>query len=227
MKKIVVFSGAGVSAESGLKTFRGDDGLWEGYRVEDVATPSAWDKDAAMVQKFYNIRRKGCIEASPNTAHKAISELQKDYDVQIITQNIDDLHERAGSRNVLHLHGEIRKSQSSKKPSLIYPIEGDTLKMGETCELGSQLRPHVVWFGEPVPMMEKALQIVSEADIFIVIGTSLQVYPAANLIHYVPEHCQIYVIDPNAKSFQVPSHTEIIAEKATDGMTKLQALLTE
>src|SRR5699024_8378048 len=227
MKKLVVFSGAGVSAESGLKTFRGDDGLWEGYRVEDVATPSAWDKDAAMVQKFYNIRRKGCIEARPNAAHKAISELQKDYDVQIITQNIDDLHERAGSQNVLHLHGEIRKSQSSKNPNLIYPIEGDALKMGEMCELGSQLRPHVVWFGEPVPMMEKASQIVSEADIFIVIGTSLQVYPAASLIHYVPEHCQIYVIDPNAKNFQVPHHTEIIAAKATDGMSKLLTSLTE
>lgn len=227
MKKLVVFSGAGVSAESGLKTFRGDDGLWEGYRVEDVATPSAWDKDAAMVQKFYNIRRKGCIEARPNAAHKAISELQKDYDVQIITQNIDDLHERASSQNVLHLHGEIRKSQSSKNPNLIYPIEGDALKMGEMCELGSQLRPHVVWFGEPVPMMEKASQIVSEADIFIVIGTSLQVYPAASLIHYVPEHCRIYVIDPNAKNFQVPHHTEIIAAKATDGMSKLLTLLTE
>lgn len=227
MKKLVVFTGAGVSAESGLKTFRGADGLWEGYRVEEVATPHAWEMDPGLVQKFYNIRRKDCFEAQPNDAHKALVELEKFYDVQIITQNIDDLHERAGSTNVLHLHGEIRKSQSSKNPKLTYDIKGDTLEMGELCELDSQLRPHVVWFGEPVPMMEKAVNISSQADILLVIGTSLQVYPAANLLYYVPSHCKIYLVDPNADTFNVPQNTEVIKETATKGMAILLKTLTE
>lgn len=227
MKNLVVFTGAGISEESGLKTFRGEDGLWEGYRVEEVATPEAWHADPERVQRFYNIRRKDCIKAQPNKAHLAIVELEKEFNVQIITQNIDDLHERAGSKNVLHLHGEIRKSQSSVNPNLVYPIQGEELKMGETCEKGSQLRPHVVWFGEAVPMMERAFEIVQHADIFVVIGTSLQVYPAANLIHYTPDQCEIYVIDPNAAQFKGPVRTKVIPEKAVKGMDILKGLLTE
>lgn len=227
MKNMVVFTGAGISEESGLKTFRGEDGLWEGYRVEEVATPEAWNADPERVQRFYNIRRKDCIKAQPNKAHLAIVELEKEFNVQVITQNIDDLHERAGSKNVLHLHGEIRKSQSSVNPNLVYPIQGEELKMGETCERGFQLRPHVVWFGEAVPMMQRALEIVQHAEIFVVIGTSLQVYPAANLIHYTLDDCQIYVIDPNAAQFKVPIGTTVISEKAVKGMDILKDLLTE
>lgn len=227
MKNMVVFTGAGISEESGLKTFRGEDGLWEGHRVEEVATPEAWHADPDRVQRFYNIRRKDCIKAQPNHAHLAIVELEKEFNVHVITQNIDDLHERAGSKNVLHLHGEIRKSQSSVNHNLVYPIQGEELKMGETCEKGSQLRPHVVWFGEAVPMMERALEIVQHADIFVVIGTSLQVYPAANLIHYTPDQCEIYVIDPNAAQFKVPMGAKVISEKAVKGMDVLKDLLTE
>lgn len=227
MKNIVVFTGAGISEESGLKTFRGEGGLWEGYRVEEVATPEAWHSNPELVQRFYNIRRKDCLKAQPNKAHLAIVELEKDFNVEVITQNIDDLHERAGSKNVLHLHGEVRKSQSSVDSNLVYPIKGDELKMGETCEKGSQLRPHIVWFGEAVPMMTEAIDVVQQADIFIVIGTSLQVYPAANLIHYVKKTCEIYVIDPNADTFKVPTDTTIISEKAVKGMETLKEILTE
>src|SRR5471030_1585208 len=186
MKKIVVLTGAGISAESGLKTFRDSDGLWEGYNIQDVATPEAWEHNPVLVQDFYNMRRKSVLEAKPNAAHYALAELGQQYDVTIITQNIDDLHERAGSENVIHLHGIITRSQSDKNPNLTYPIDGWELKMGELCELGSQLRAHVVWFGEAVPMIEKAAQICGKADIFILIGSSLAVYPAAGLINYVP-----------------------------------------
>jgi NAD-dependent deacetylase len=197
MKRVVILTGAGISAESGLKTFRDSDGLWEGYDIEEVATPEAWQRNSHLVQEFYNMRRKSVLEAQPNAAHYALARLEENYDVTIITQNIDDLHERAGSSNVLHLHGIITRSQSSIKADLTYPIEGWELKMGETCELGSQLRAHVVWFGEAVPMIEKAARICAEAELFILVGTSLAVYPAAGLINYVPADVTRYVIDPN------------------------------
>lgn len=196
-EKLVVLTGAGISAESGLKTFRDSDGLWEGYDINDVATPEAWSRNPALVQEFYNIRRKAVLEAKPNAAHLALVMLEEKYDVTIITQNIDDLHERAGSSGVLHLHGIITRSQSDINPLLTYPIEGWELRAGETCELGSQLRPHVVWFGEPVPMIEKAAAICSTADIFLLIGTSLAVYPAAGLLDFVPPDAEKIAVDPN------------------------------
>ena len=198
MKKVVVLSGAGISAESGLKTFRDSDGLWENYRIEDVATPMGWLKNRKLVLDFYNERRQQVMNANPNAAHFALAHLQDKFDVSIITQNIDDLHERAGSKNVLHLHGEIFKSQSSINPLLIYPITGTELNEGENCEQGSQLRPHIVWFGEMVPALDDAAMIVTKADIFIVIGTSLAVYPAASLIHYASQKSKKYIIDPAA-----------------------------
>ncbi len=198
MKKVVVLSGAGISAESGLKTFRDSDGLWENYRIEDVATPMGWLKNRKLVLDFYNERRQQVMNANPNAAHFALAHLQDKFDVNIITQNIDDLHERAGSKNVLHLHGEIFKSQSSINPLLIYPITGTELNEGENCEQGSQLRPHIVWFGEMVPALDDAAMIVTKADIFIVIGTSLAVYPAASLIHYASQMSKKYIIDPAA-----------------------------
>ncbi|MFN8712893.1 MAG: SIR2 family NAD-dependent protein deacylase [Bacteroidota bacterium] len=196
-KKIVVFTGAGISAESGISTFRDSGGLWDKYDIKEVATPEAWHKNQELVLRFYNERRKNVIEAQPNDAHKALVKLEAKFDVQIITQNIDDLHERAGSKHVLHLHGEILKARSTKNPQLIYPIKGWEIKPGDKCELGSQLRPHIVWFGEMVPEIENAQHIASEADIFIVVGTSLNVYPAANLLHYTPPKCPMFLIDPN------------------------------
>src|SRR6202012_442750 len=195
MKKIVVLTGAGISAESGLKTFRDSDGLWEGYNIQDVATPEAWEWNPILVQDFYNMRRKSVLEAKPNAAHYALAQLEENFKVTIITQNIDDLHERGGSSNVVHLHGIITRSQSSKNPNLTYPIDGWELKMGELCELGSQLRAHVVWFGEAVPMIEEAARICTDADLFILVGSSLAVYPAAGLINYVPRSVK-YIIDP-------------------------------
>ncbi|QHS57259.1 NAD-dependent deacylase [Mucilaginibacter sp. 14171R-50] len=220
MKKIVVLTGAGISAESGLKTFRDTDGLWEGYNIEDVATPEAWERNPEMVQDFYNQRRKSVLEAKPNAAHYALTKLEDKYEVTIITQNIDDLHERAGSTNVVHLHGIITRSQSSVKASLTYPINGWEIKMGEKCELGSQLRAHVVWFGEAVPMIETAAQICSQADLFILIGTSLAVYPAAGLINYVPREVKKYIIDPNIPTASNRSIIEM-PYKATIGVPKL------
>lgn len=227
MKKLVVFTGAGISAESGLKTFRGDDGLWEGYRVQDVATPEAWKRDPAMVLEFYNIRRKQCLAAQPNAAHKAFVELESDYDVHVITQNVDDLHERAGSKKVLHLHGEIRKAQSSLSPKYVYGMSSDEIVIGDMCELGSQLRPHIVWFGEAVPMMDRAEDIVSDADILVVVGTSLQVYPAANLLNVVSHKCVVYLIDPQAEQMKLPSHIKAIASSATAGVGILRKMLTK
>lgn len=197
MKKLVVLTGAGISAESGLQTFRDKGGLWEGYRIEDVATPEAWRRDPVLVQKFYNERRKGVLEARPNTAHLGLAALQEYFDVQIITQNIDDLHERAGSENVLHLHGLITRSQSDFDPNVTYPIDGWEIKTGDRCAYGLQLRPHVVWFGEAVPNLQIAAEICAEADVFAVIGTTLAVYPAASLIDYVPDGVVRYVIDPH------------------------------
>jgi NAD-dependent deacetylase len=200
MKNLVVFTGAGISAESGIKTFRGSDGLWENYKIEDVATPGAWQKNRSLVLEFYNQRRLQCMQAKPNAAHKAIAQLEKKFNVTVITQNIDNLHERGGSKHVLHLHGEIMKSRSTLDESLVYPIDGATIKLGDTCEKGSQLRPHIVWFGETVPMIDKACSIVSRADIFVVIGSSLLVYPAAGLLDYAPRAIPKFIIDPEIPS---------------------------
>ena len=194
MKKLVVLTGAGISAESGLKTFRDSDGLWEGYNIEDVATPGAWRKDPKRVLDFYNYRRKNVREAEPNSAHYALAELERQYHVHIITQNIDDLHERAGSTWVLHLHGEIFKMRSERNPELIYEIQ-QNINIGDKAEDNAQLRPHIVWFEEPVPMIEQALTIVRTADIFVVVGTSLLVYPAAGLVNYAPWEIPKYIID--------------------------------
>lgn len=195
-KRLVVLTGAGISAESGLKTFRGSDGLWEGYNIMDVATPEAWSKNPALVQQFYNERRIQVLQAEPNEAHRHMVHLEEYFDVQIITQNIDDLHERAGSTQVTHLHGIITYAQSDQDSNLIYPLKSDKIEMGQFCELGSQLRPHVVWFGEAVPMIENAAVICEQADVFMVIGTSLAVYPAAGLIDFVPTGVKKYIVDP-------------------------------
>lgn len=221
MKNVVVFTGAGVSAESGVKTFRDSDGLWRNYRFEEVASPQAWRNDPALVLEFYNIRRKQLLEVSPNPAHFALVKLEEKFTVQIITQNVDDLHERAGSKNVFHLHGEIRKSRSTVDPELIYDIEGWELKLGDKCEKGSQLRPHVVWFGEQVDHFSAATGIAANADIFIVIGTSLVVYPAAGLIGFVPDLVPKYLIDPKAKTPWGIQNLTMIQEKAGKGVPEL------
>ena len=225
MKKLVVLSGAGMSAESGLKTFRDMGGLWEQYKVTEVASPEGWERDPALVLRFYNERRRQLLQASPNAGHYGLVDLEKHYDVQIITQNIDDLHERAGSSKVLHLHGELRKARSTVDPSLVYEIEGAELNLGDLCEKGSQLRPHVVWFGEPVPAMNEAIGIVQQADIFVIIGTSLNVYPAAGLVMYTRPECRIFLIDP--ADVKVPANREFvhIREKASVGVAKLKELL--
>jgi NAD-dependent deacetylase len=220
MKKVVVVTGAGISAESGLKTFRDAGGLWEGYNVYDVATPEAWKRDPDMVQHFYNERRKSVLEAKPNAAHYALVKLEEKFKVTIVTQNIDDLHERAGSSKIIHLHGLITKSQSDRNPKVTYDIPGSELKMGELCELGSQLRPHVVWFGEAVPMIENAAKECYEADIFIVIGTSLQVYPAAGLIDLVPAKAKKILVDPRAMEISA-KNIEMIPENAAAAVPEL------
>lgn len=223
--KLVVFTGAGISAESGIKTFRDTDGLWEEYNINDVATPQAWAKNQQLVLEFYNARRKQVIEAKPNKAHTVLVELENKFDVHIITQNIDDLHERAGSKKVLHLHGEIIKSRSSVDSSKIYPVKGAEIKKGELCELGSQLRPHIVWFGELVPQMEMAYFIAQKADIFCVIGTSMAVYPAAGLIEFVKKEVPKYVIDPNDLIINTNPEIVFIKEKASIGLPKLASIL--
>ena len=220
-KKIVVFTGAGISAESGIKTFRDSGGLWEEHKVEDVATPEAWEKNPALVLDFYNTRRRQAVNAKPNAAHDALVLLEKKFDVQIITQNIDDLHEKAGSKKVLHLHGEINKSRSSVDESLIYPMKGRDLKIGQLCEKGSQLRPHIVWFGEFVPMMEEANRLAAIAEIFIIVGTSLNVYPAAGLVNFVPEKSLKYLIDPSAFAKDYIQNLTIIKEMAGKGVPVL------
>lgn len=195
-RKLVVFTGAGVSAESGLRTFRDSDGLWEEYRIDEVATPEAWRSDPLKVLHFYDLRRAQVLAAEPNAAHRAIAALEAHFEVQVITQNIDDLHERAGSTCVLHLHGEIRLARSTADPTMVLPINGASLSWGERCPLGSQLRPHIVWFGEEVPLLPKAAEQVASADILLVVGTSLQVYPAAGLVQFAPDQCPVYLVDP-------------------------------
>lgn len=218
MKHIVVLSGSGISAESGISTFRGADGLWENHRVEEVASPHAWATDPDLVMKFYNQRRKQLFEVEPNKGHKALVKLEDKYKVDIITQNVDDLHERAGSSNVLHLHGELKKVRSTKNPNLIYEMDQPILKMGDLCDEGSQLRPHIVWFGEEVPMIPRAAEICHLADIFIVVGTSLNVYPAAGLIDYVPLKSEKYLVDPNVLESHYYSDFEVIQENAGKGL---------
>jgi len=221
MKKVVVLSGAGISAESGISTFRDSGGLWEKHRIEDVATYDAWVRNQDMVMKFYNLRRKQLHEVEPNAGHYALVKLEEKFDVQIITQNVDDLHERAGSKNVLHLHGELKKVRSTADPELVYELDGWELKKGDVCEKGSQLRPHIVWFGEPVPMIVPAAEISSKADIFIVVGTSMLVYPAAGLIDFVPAKALKYIVDPNASEIRHIPNLNVIAEIAGTGLVKL------
>lgn len=221
-KKLVVLTGAGISAESGLKTFRDSDGLWEGYNIEDVATPRAWKKDPRLVLEFYNYRRKNVLDANPNAAHIGLAELEKDFNVTIITQNIDDLHERGGSTDVLHLHGEIFKMRSERDEQLIYEIKGD-INLGDKADDGHQLRPHIVWFEEPVPKIEEAIAITLTADIFVVVGTSLVVYPAAGLLDYAPVEIPKYIVD---KKIPYSANGIVTIEKpATEGVGELITLL--
>ena len=225
MEKAVVFTGAGVSEESGIKTFRDSGGLWEEYDISEVATPEAWFKNPGLVLDFYNRRRKQVLECEPNDAHYAIAKLELKYQVEVITQNIDDLHERAGSTQVLHLHGEIKKAQSADHPELVYDIDGPELKLGEKCERGAQLRPHIVWFGEAVPKMEDAHKVVSGADLLVIIGTSLNVYPAANLVHFATPKCRKYLIDPKDVKVTDIENLTVIKEKASTGMAVLALML--
>ena len=223
MKNIVILSGAGMSAESGISTFRDSNGLWENHDVTEVASPQGWKKNRELVLDFYNQRRRQLKTVKPNAGHSALVELESHFDVRIVTQNIDDLHERAGSDQIYHLHGELRKARSTVDHRLIYHWEED-IKLGDRCEKGSQLRPHIVWFGEPVPMIEKALQLVLEADCIIIIGTSMQVYPAAGLVGYAKKDASIYYIDPRPTinyELQSLSNLEVIAAKATVGTRQL------
>jgi NAD-dependent deacetylase len=225
-KKLVVLSGAGISAESGLKTFRDSDGLWEGYDIEDVATPNAWRKNPKLVLEFYNYRRKNVLDAAPNAAHYGLAELETDFDVTIITQNIDDLHERAGSTSILHLHGEIFKMRSERNEELIYDIKGD-IAIGDKAKDGAQLRPHIVWFGEAVPMMDKAVPIVRSADLFVVVGTSLVVYPAAGLVNYAPWPIPKFIVDKRIPYTSEVNNLTAIEKPATEGVGELKELLME
>lgn len=225
-KKLVVLSGAGISAESGLKTFRDSDGLWEGYDIHEVATPEAWQRNPKLVLDFYNMRRSNVKDATPNAAHLGIAALEDLFDVSVITQNIDDLHERAGSTQVHHLHGEIFKMRSEHSEHLIYPIRDD-IQLGNTAEDGHQLRPHIVWFGEPVPMIERVIPIVASADIFVVIGTSLVVYPAAGLVDFARPEVPKYIVDKVIPPVSRYSNIMAIEKPATEGVTELTLLLEE
>jgi len=228
LKKVVVLTGAGISAESGIKTFRDSGGLWEEVDINEVATPEGWKKNPARVLEFYNQRRKQVLNAKPNTAHLALVALEKAFDVHVITQNIDNLHERAGSKKVLHLHGEVTKSRSTADPGLVYDISGWKLDIGDICTKGSQLRPHIVWFGEQVPQMELASEITSRADLFIVVGTSLNVHPAAGLVHYASDKSRKFLVDPNPVGVDQVKNLEIINEKAGVGLPALvRKLLSE
>lgn len=226
MKYIVVLTGAGMSAESGIATFRDSGGLWEQHRVEDVATPEGFRANPKLVLDFYNARRRAAFNAKPNAGHVGLAEMEREYKVSIITQNVDDLHERAGSSNVLHLHGELNKVRSTADPSLIYELTADNpdIHLGDKCEKGSQLRPHIVWFGEAVPMIERAVDEVQKADVLVVIGTSLNVYPAAGLINYARRGIPIYLIDPNEVRTSQSGIT-FIQKGASEGVAELRELL--
>ncbi|MBL8856147.1 MAG: NAD-dependent deacylase [Planctomycetaceae bacterium] len=224
-KKLVVLTGAGISAESGIPTFRGSDGLWEGHRVEDVASPAGWRKNPGHVLEFYNQRRRKALEVQPNEGHRHLVALEQDFDVTIITQNIDTLHEQAGSSHVIHLHGLITQSRSTIDPSLIYEIDGWELKLGDRCEKGSQLRPNIVWFGEAVPMIDTAVEITETADLFVVVGTSLLVYPAAGLIHVPAASVPKYIVDPQVPDTSGIPNITAIPEIASQGLKQLRTLL--
>ena len=228
MMKIVVFSGAGVSADSGIATFRDADGLWAQHRIEEVCTPEALAVDRAKVIRFYNLRRQEVLSKAPNAAHTAIAQLEQHFEVEVVTQNVDNLHERAGSSKVCHLHGELMKLRSTADENLTYPIESWEQSLDARCEKGSLLRPHIVFFGESVPMFETAAQIIAHADIFIVVGTSLAVYPAASLIHYIPPHCHVYVADPKIPPLSgLKNPTECIQMRAAEGMPLLATRLIQ
>ncbi len=227
MVKVVVLTGAGISAESGLQTFRDKGGLWEKYDPYRLASPEGWREDPELVLEFYNVRRKAVREAQPNKAHLELAALEKDFDVTIITQNVDDLHERAGSSKVLHLHGEIRKARSTGDESLVYDLGNKDIYIGDNCEKGFQLRPHVVWFGEAVPMMDEAVRMASEADVFIVVGTGLTVYPAAGIIHYVPAHADKFLVDKNIPDAVVGMQVETFEMPATEGLPLVAQKLKE
>jgi len=224
-KTLVVLTGAGISAESGIQTFRDSDGLWAGYDINDVATPEAWHRNPDLVQDFYNQRRKQVIDAHPNAAHEQLAALEKFFDVVIITQNIDDLHERAGSANIIHLHGIITRSQSDLDSALTYPITGGEIKKGDLCEYGKQLRPHVVWFGEDVPMIQPSAVACSRADLFMVVGTSLAVYPAAGLLDFVPYEVPKFIVDPKIPATRAYKNMIKIEEKATTGVALASQML--
>jgi NAD-dependent deacetylase len=221
-KKLVVFTGAGISAESGIKTFRDSGGLWEEFKVEDVATFEAWAKNRELVLDFYNQRRRQVINAQPNAAHLLVAELQKKFNVEVITQNVDNLHERAGSKNVLHLHGEIMKARSTVDPELIYELKTPDINTGDLCEKGSQLRPHIVWFGELVPAMETANHMAHQADLFVVIGTSLNVYPAAGVINFVSPYVPTWLLDPGDFNLDYIRELKHIKKTAVNGVEDLK-----
>lgn len=223
----VVLSGAGISAESGLQTFRGADGLWEGYRIEEVATPEAWARNPDLVLRFYNMRRQAVRAAEPNAAHRAIAELENLFDVTVITQNVDDLHERAGSSNVLHLHGELLYARGSENPAHRIHLGDKDIQLGDCCPQDTQLRPDIVWFGEEVSKIPQAIQITASADLFIVVGTSLSVYPAASLIHYAPDESKKWIIDPSIPTGATDLGFQAIQKPATQGMVDLVGILTE
>jgi len=221
-KRLIVFTGAGISAESGIKTFRDSGGLWEEHRIEDVATPEAWVKNRELVLEFYNQRRKQVIAAKPNAAHEFIAELQNKFDVHVVTQNVDDLHERAGSKNVMHLHGEIMKARSTSDSSLIYPLKKAEIIVGDLCVKGSQLRPHIVWFGEDVPQMEKANLLAGQAELFVVVGTSLNVYPAAGILNFVKVNTPKWLVDPGDFNLDYVKQLKHIKETAVNGVKSLK-----
>ncbi|HWC52372.1 MAG TPA: Sir2 family NAD-dependent protein deacetylase [Chitinophagaceae bacterium] len=223
-KRIAVLTGAGISAESGLKTFRDSDGLWEGYNIEDVATPRAWRKDPQLVLDFYNMRRKNVADAKPNAAHIGLAELEHDFDVTIITQNIDDLHERAGSSTIIHLHGEIFKMCSEKNKNLVRETRSD-IRLGDCAEDGAQFRPFIVWFEEPVPKIEEAIPVINAADILVVVGTSLVVYPAAGLVHYARRDIPKFIIDKKIPYTSAINNLTAIEKPATEGVAELIRLL--
>lgn len=225
-QNLVVLTGAGISAESGLKTFRDADGLWEGHDVMTVASPEGWQSNRALVLDFYNQRRRQLKKVQPNSAHLDLVKLEEAYNVSIITQNVDDLHERAGSSNIIHLHGQLKKVRSLNNPNLIYDWENDLVE-GDKAEDGAQLRPHIVWFGEEVPMIEKAAAVVATADVLLIVGTSMVVYPAAGLVHFAPQHCPIYLIDPKLPEIQGVSRITGIEATATEGMKQLLDILNE
>ena len=222
-QRLVALTGAGMSAESGIPTFRGNDGLWENHRIEDVASPAAWARNRELVLRFYNERRKRMWECQPNPGHIELAKLEERFDVEIVTQNVDNLHERAGSTRVTHLHGELTKSRSSLDPALVYEIAGWELRLGEKCGRGSQLRPHIVWFGEPVPLMDDAIEVVRVADIVVVVGTSMNVYPAASLIDFARSTARVFYVDPEPAA--VADRVTVIRAGASEGIKSLAGLL--